>query len=60
MVLLPTFSTSLTNVRYLHDMRDAWGGLIPCDVYSVTAGRVQRAIHGAAAAKGRHMAQKDF
>ena len=60
MVLLPTFSTGLTNVRHLHDMRDAWGEFMPCDMYSVTAGRVQRAIHGAAAAKGRHMAQHDF
>jgi exonuclease 3'-5' domain-containing protein 1 len=48
------------DVRHLHDMRDAWDKFMTRDMYSVTAGRVQKAIKGKSAARGRHMAQKDF
>jgi|AntAceMinimDraft_1070359.scaffolds.fasta_scaffold48328_1 hypothetical protein len=48
------------DVRYLHTMRDAWRGFVCGDMYSITAGRVQKAIHGRTAARGPHMAMKDF
>ena len=48
------------DVRYLHDMRDAWGSFMTRDMYSITIGRVQKAIHGEYAAEGRHMGLKDF
>jgi hypothetical protein len=48
------------DVRYLHDMRDAWATFVKGNMYDITAGRVQTAIHGTTSARGQHMARKDF
>jgi exonuclease 3'-5' domain-containing protein 1 len=56
--VLQTYAAA--DVRYLHAMRDAWGKYVTRDMFSITARRVQKAVQGVSAARGRHMAKKDF
>jgi len=49
------------DVAYLHDMFQKWARFVPASqMRELSAGRVQRAIGGRVAAKGQHMARKDF
>ena len=49
------------SVTYLHAMFDEWSGTIPVEkMRTLAQARAERAMDGVSAAKGRHMAIKDF
>ena len=49
------------DVAHLHTMRGAWGTLVSEeDMRQITSRRIERAIAGDKAAKGQHMAVRDF
>ena len=49
------------DVAYLHIMFEKWARFVPVDqMRELTAARVKRAVDGRIAAKGQHMARKDF
>jgi hypothetical protein len=49
------------DVAHLHAMVAAWGDVVRADeMRQITSRRLHEAINGAKAAKGPHMAQRDF
>ena len=49
------------DVVHLHAMRTSWGNLMSMeDMDAITSRRIEAAISGALAAKGAHMARRDF
>ena len=54
-------SYAAADVRFLHMMYDAWSSFVPVDtMVKISAARVSKAIQASEAAKGKHMAIKDF